>query len=160
MILQDNAFAKGLLNVPLDQYEELRAICGDDQATGCYAKSNCDLEDTCDSREVSEALSTTSSSIQGSGRQKRSRHWGEEALSKIDGLTTQVSLLTEAVSTVDQEFCDRVYGEVMKLEGYDDRVLDKAFEYLTNHAIAGRQFLSKRHNMRMLWMEDFVAKKD
>lgn len=156
--IEENSYAKDLLNVPVPQYEEMMLVCGEDHATGCYGKSFDDIEEISESRE-SETPSVSNSSMKRSGREKR-KHWGEEALSRIDGLTEQVSRLSESVANVDQEFCDRVFYEVMKLTEFEEHLLIKAFDYLTECPLAGKQFISKRPNMRKDWMEKFISEMD
>lgn len=56
-------FVEDILNAPLEQYEELKVIYKDDQATGCYTNSNWDDQDTYDNQATSEAPLITNSSL-------------------------------------------------------------------------------------------------
>ncbi|KAF9598501.1 hypothetical protein IFM89_028033 [Coptis chinensis] len=149
--IEENPYAKGLLNVSIEQYDELSLACGDDQATGSSGKAIADIQsETVDIEDVSETRGVPQ-------KAKRSRQW-EEAFSKLDGLSQQVSRLANAVSNVDQSFCDRVFYEVMNMEGFETLMLNSAFEYLTENPLAGKQFISKTHELRMNWLMSFAAK--
>ncbi|KAF9592098.1 hypothetical protein IFM89_011936, partial [Coptis chinensis] len=42
--IEDNPYAKGFLNVQIEQYDELSLACGDDQATGSSRKAITDTQ--------------------------------------------------------------------------------------------------------------------
>ncbi|KAF9610681.1 hypothetical protein IFM89_023937, partial [Coptis chinensis] len=149
--IEDNPYAKGLLNVPIEQYDELSLACGDDQATGSSGKA---IADTQSENVYVEEVSKTQGMPQ---KAKRSRQW-EEAFSKLDGLAQQVSHLANVVSNVDQSFCDRIFSEAMNIERFDTQMLNSAFEYLTEKPLAGKQFLSKITELHMNWLTSFVAR--
>ncbi|PIA26982.1 hypothetical protein AQUCO_08400032v1 [Aquilegia coerulea] len=130
--IEANSYAKDLINVPLEQYEELKLVCGEDQATGSFGKSISDVQ---------------------SKRGKRSRPW-EDVLSKVDGLTEQVGRLTEAL--VDDSFVEKLYSEVTSMEGFEKKFLENAFDYLMAHPIEAKKFMVRRLAMRREWLQAFA----
>ncbi|KAL5704937.1 hypothetical protein ACHQM5_023293 [Ranunculus cassubicifolius] len=160
--IEANSYARDLLNTPLDDFEDLRLVCGEDLATGSHAKSNSDIkfetvvhdEATSESQDVAQP---TSSEAPKESRGKRTRQsYMEETLAVVGGLSKQVALLTEAVGS-DQEFVSRVFDEVMNMDGFSEQVLNKAFEHLTERPLAGRQFIARRPHMRVEWLKDFAS---
>ncbi|KAF5206651.1 hypothetical protein FRX31_003767 [Thalictrum thalictroides] len=57
--MQENPWAKEFINVSIEQYEELRLVCGEDQATGSFSKSMSDAQ-TDEGNESSRAHNESS----------------------------------------------------------------------------------------------------
>ncbi|PIA33127.1 hypothetical protein AQUCO_04200114v1 [Aquilegia coerulea] len=146
--IEANSYAKDLINVPLEQYEELKLVCVEDQATGSFGKSISDVQ----SENVDDVTSGKESSKR-SKRGKRSRPW-EDVLSKVDGLTEQVGRLTEAL--VDDSFVEKLYSEVTSMEGFEEKFLENAFDYLMAHPIEAKKFMVRRLAMRREWLQAFA----
>ncbi|KAL5725759.1 hypothetical protein ACHQM5_008868 [Ranunculus cassubicifolius] len=114
--IEENAYAKDLLNVPLLDFEYLRLVCGEDLATGSYAKSNSDGQ----SENVAEEATSEAQDVAGPSttnqpndnpRKRTRQYFMEEAVQTMSGLTKEVARLTNAIGS-DQEFCNRVFDEV------------------------------------------------
>ncbi|KAL5726414.1 hypothetical protein ACHQM5_009459 [Ranunculus cassubicifolius] len=159
--IEENAYAKDLLNVPLIDFEYLRLVCGEDLATGSYAKSNSDGQ----SENVAEEATSEAQDVVGPSttnqpndnpRKRTRQYFMEEAVQTMSGLTKEVARLTNAIGS-DQEFCNRVFDEVMTMVEFDDYVLKKAFEHLTENPLVGRQFVARRHEMRVVLLKEFAS---
>ncbi|KAL5716015.1 hypothetical protein ACHQM5_017759 [Ranunculus cassubicifolius] len=159
--IEENAYAKDLLNVPLLDFEYLRLVCGEDLATGSYAKSNSDGQ----SENVAEEATSEAQDVVGPSttnhpndnpRKRTRQYFMEEAVQTVSGLTKEITRLTNAIGS-DQEFCNRVFDEVMTMVEFDDFVLNKAFEHLTENPLVGRQFVARRHEMRVVWLKEFAS---
>ncbi|KAF5175985.1 trichome birefringence [Thalictrum thalictroides] len=85
-----------------------------------------------------------------------------EALSsvtfEVDGLSNQVGKLTEAF--VDDAFVEKLYSEVLGMEGFDMAFLEKAFDYLVAHQLEGKKFMVRRLEMRKEWLQTFASTLD
>ncbi|PIA64220.1 hypothetical protein AQUCO_00100005v1 [Aquilegia coerulea] len=136
--IEANSYAKDLINL----------VCGEDQATGSFAKSISDVQ----SENVDDVTNGKESSERNK-RGKRSRPW-EEVLSKVDGLTEQVGRLTEAL--VDDSFVEKLYSEVTSMEGFEEKFLENAFDYLMAHPIEAKKFMVRRLAMRREWLQAFA----
>ncbi|KAL5709543.1 hypothetical protein ACHQM5_020222 [Ranunculus cassubicifolius] len=87
--IEENAYAKDLLNVPLDDFEYLRLVCGEDLATGSYAKSNSDgqSENVAEeaTSEAQDVVGPSTTNQQNDNRRKRTRQcFMEEAFQTRD----------------------------------------------------------------------------
>ncbi|KAF5176983.1 hypothetical protein FRX31_033430, partial [Thalictrum thalictroides] len=123
-----NPWAKELLNVPIEQYEELRLVYGEDQATGSFLRSMSNTQ----AEEGNKGSSAHNKSSDDRRRGKRTRPW-DDVMAKVDGLSNQVGKLTEAL--VDDAFVEKLYSEVLGMEGFDMAFLEKAFDYLVVHQL-------------------------
>ena len=47
---------------------------------------------------------------------------------------------------------------MMNVEGFEEDMLDEAFDHLVNDEKAGRAFMAKNDRMRKLWLEKFFNK--
>ncbi|KAF5199300.1 hypothetical protein FRX31_011113 [Thalictrum thalictroides] len=151
--MQENPWAKELLNVPIEQYEELRLVCGDDQATGSLSRSMSDTQ----VEEGNEGSSAQNKSSEDRRRGKRTRPW-DDVMAKVDGLSNQVGKLTEAL--VDDAFVEKLYSEVLGMDGFDMTFLEKAFDYLVAHQLEGKKFIVRRLEMRREWLQTFASTLD
>ncbi|KAF5197974.1 hypothetical protein FRX31_012441 [Thalictrum thalictroides] len=79
-------------------------------------------------------------------------------MAKVDGLSNQVGKLTEAF--VDDAFVEKLYSEVLGMEGFDMAFLEKAFDYLVAHQLEGKKFMVRRLEMRKEWLQTFASTLD
>nr|POE53890.1 hypothetical protein CFP56_27576 [Quercus suber] len=53
---------------------------------------------------------------------------------------------------------NELHKVVMNVEGFEEDMLDEAFDHLVNDEKAGRAFMAKNDRMRKIWFEKFFNK--
>ena len=53
---------------------------------------------------------------------------------------------------------NELHKVVMNVEGFEEDMLDEAFDHLVNDEKAGRAFMAKNDRMRKLWLKKFFNK--
>ncbi|KAK9988631.1 hypothetical protein SO802_028870 [Lithocarpus litseifolius] len=165
------------LNKKIEQYDEMAIVVGKDMATGGFSKQwsehsplvenetpqndiqNPEFEGDCDTlpKDAHEASNGTSSK----GRSHRKRTY---AAINEDGpfseMTEQLKQIAVAVTALSHGpvNTNELHKVVMNAEGFEEDMLDEAFDHLVNDEKAGRAFMAKNDRMRKLWLEKFFNK--
>ncbi|KAL6571158.1 hypothetical protein OROHE_002801 [Orobanche hederae] len=144
--------AKPYINKEIFIYDELHIICGDNQATGSFAKSSADdiheneyvvdLENDdfpMPPNETQVNINSMASLLpairkHGNGNGKCGRSI-EECIENIEKLACSVESIADAIKlTNNQEYTTSfLYSEVMKIEGFTEETLEDAFDYLNEN---------------------------
>ena len=160
------------LNKKIEQYDEMAIVVGKDMATSGFSKQwsersplvenetpqndiqNPEFEGDSDTltKDAHEASNGTSSK----GRSHRKRTY---AAMNEDGpfseMTEQLKQIAVAVTALSHGpvNTNELHKVVMNVEGFEEDMLDEAFDHLVNDEKAGRAFMAKNDRMRKLWLE-------
>ena len=115
------------------------------------------LEDDTKFEEVSKgkdiSLAVDSSS------QKKSH--GKRCDSENEGieiLAIEVKELVMAIKNLNknQLVVSELYEKMMKTKGFDEVTLASAFDYLVQHEMLAKAFMTKNDNLRKIWIHNFI----
>ena len=75
-------------------------------------------------------------------------------------MTEQLKQIAVAIATLSHGpvNTNELHKVVMNVEGFEEDMLDEAFDHLVNDEKAGRAFMAKNDRMRKLWLEKFFKK--
>ncbi|KAH7671934.1 hypothetical protein IHE45_09G020800 [Dioscorea alata] len=175
--MQADPAAKPFINKPIENYEELKIICGDDNATGSYAASlysdfgdkygsddnENDNSESPNEQPISEgegdgnsaprvpASPATSSTF----RAQRSK--GTKNNSMMSDLVYIVGEMAAAIKC-PTHWSETLYAKVMEIEGFTEQSLEEVFDYLHEKENEGRRFLVKSLDMRQAWVQRFLSR--
>ena len=113
--------------------------------------------------EVNEELRGKTLSLIGTSQPKslRKRKNDQENVEddKLDSMTEQLGEIANAIEkfTNDQVITAHLYV-VMLIEGFDEKTLVAAFDYLVEHEKQVKAFIVKNNNLRRLWLEKLEMK--
>ncbi|KAF5179720.1 hypothetical protein FRX31_030693 [Thalictrum thalictroides] len=107
--------------------------------------------------EGNEGSSAHNESLEDRRQGKCSRPW-DDMMAKVDGMSNQVGKLIEAL--VDDTFVEKLYSEVLGMEGFDMAFLEMTFDYLVAHQLEGKKFMVRRLEMRKKWLQTFASTLD
>ncbi|XP_039138769.1 uncharacterized protein LOC120276102 [Dioscorea cayenensis subsp. rotundata] len=169
--------AKAFINKPIENYEGLWIICGEDSATGSYATSlysdfgektigdennenensdspvdqpNSDDDGTGNSAPPIARSPATSSSM----RSQRTK--GSKDIPMMVDLVTVVGEMAAAIRN-PTHWSETLYSRVMEVEGFTEHVLEDVFDYLQERETEARKFMVKRLEMREAWVRKYLA---
>ncbi|KAJ0985961.1 hypothetical protein J5N97_004317 [Dioscorea zingiberensis] len=170
--------AKPYINKPIDNYEGLRIICGEDQATGSYATSifsdfgPAGADDVDTDTAVPPAAEQSDDDVIGNFAPpavdtpagstsvnraslvaRRARVQNDEVM--VD-LIKAVDHMADAIKN-PSHWSELLYSRVMEVQGFIDRELEVVFDYLEEHEHEGRRFMAKRVDMRAAWIQRFLC---
>ena len=109
------------------------------------------------SKDAHEASNGTSSK----GRNHRKRTYAAmNEDSPFSEMTEQLKQIAVAVTALSHGpvNTNELHKKVMNVEGFEEDMLDEAFDHLVNDEKAGRAFMAKNDRMRKLWLEKFFNK--
>jgi len=178
--MQAHPAAKPFINKPIENYEGLKIICGDDNATGSYATSlYSDFGDKFGSddndnennespteQQISESDGDgqsvprvpnsprvpTSPATSSTFRAQRAK--GAKNNSMMSDLVYVVGEMAAAIKC-PTHWSETLYGKVMEIQGFSEQSLEEAFDYLHDNENEGRRFLVKSLEMRSAWVGRF-----
>ncbi|KAJ0978680.1 hypothetical protein J5N97_014154 [Dioscorea zingiberensis] len=158
---------------PLENYESLKIICGDDHASGSYAKVNfenfgerVDLEDNMSGDATPVAPNTvrpnenntevlpsppSSTSVRPVREKKRAR---EKSALVISHLIDVVEKVADAIKN-PTHWSGVLYERVMELDGFPDVLLEEVFDHLQENEKDARAFMVKKKAFRKVWVEKY-----
>ena len=165
------------LNKKIEQYDEMAIVVGKDMATGGFSKQwsehsplvenetpqndiqNPEFEGDTDTlpKDVHEASNGTSSK----GRSHRKRTYAAmNEDSPFSEMTEQLKQIAVAVTALSHGpvNTNELHKVVMNVEGFEEDMLDEAFDHLVNDEKTERAFMAKNDRMRKLWLEKFFNK--
>ncbi|KAJ0963121.1 hypothetical protein J5N97_028243 [Dioscorea zingiberensis] len=168
--------AKDLLNKPIPYFEELRLICGDDQATGLFARSiyeqfgatkneginekNPKTEDmdTSPTESASQHQETPHVSSTAPNNSRGSRSSKANFDSTMEEIAKGVSELSCTLREAKKHWIESLSAILFAMDDeFDEDDLDRAFEVLCHDEQSARGFVHRRPAMRRRWMENFLA---
>ncbi|KAH7663054.1 Myb/SANT-like domain-containing protein, partial [Dioscorea alata] len=167
--------AKPFINKPIENYEGLKIICGDDNATGSYATSlYSDLGEKYgfeDNENDNNDSPTKQQHSEGDGEGNSAPHVPSSPVTSSTFRAQRAkrgnnnSIMAELVTVVGEmaavikcptPWAEILYGKVMELEGFSEQTLEEVFDHLHEKENEGRRFLVKRIEMRRAWVERFL----
>ncbi|GAV64418.1 LOW QUALITY PROTEIN: Myb_DNA-bind_3 domain-containing protein, partial [Cephalotus follicularis] len=136
------------LNRKIEMYDEMTLVVGKDMATRSFAKSFVDIDMqeninvyylTAEEGETERGAkgkqtSSTATSSQARSHRKRNR----DELPQLDLVAAQ---LGEIALSRNELIVDDLYKEVMKIEGFEELVLENAFDYLVENEKQAKAFM-------------------
>lgn len=177
VLLQAHPAARAFINKPIENYENLRIICGDDYATGYYATSmfsefevpseheddNPDNGDSppmdhgsdedCDVHSAPPIVNSPATSS--TPRSQRSNR-GPKNNSMMGDLLVVVGEMADAIKN-PTHWTETLYTKVMEVEGFDEQVLVDVFDYLRAREGEARGFMPKKMALRVDWIEKYLS---
>ncbi|KAL4626946.1 hypothetical protein ACB092_05G132500 [Castanea dentata] len=165
------------LNKKIKQYDEMSIVVGKDMATNGFSKQwrerspllenetpnndiqNPKFEGNFDTlpKDALEASNGTSSK----GRHHRKRTYAAmNEDNPFSEMTEQLKQIAVVVTVLNHGpvNTNELHKIVMNVEGFEEDMLDEAFDYLVNDEKAGRAFKAKNDRMRKLLLEKFFNK--
>ncbi|KAH7679087.1 hypothetical protein IHE45_06G036000 [Dioscorea alata] len=173
--MQAHPAAKPFINKLIENYEGLKIICGDDNATGSYATSlyydfgekfgsednENDINESPNEQPNSEGdgdgnfAPPVPSSPATSSTFRAQRAKGGKNNSMMAELVNVVGEMAAAIKC-PTHWSETLYAKVMELEGFNDQSLEEVFDHLHEKENEGRRFLVKNIDMRHAWVERFL----
>ncbi|KAH7685606.1 Myb/SANT-like domain-containing protein, partial [Dioscorea alata] len=174
--------AKQFINKPIEHYEALRVICGEDSATGAYATSvftefgdnsehegnNMDnfeegpiehpSDDDADANSAPPVVSSPATSATPRSMSRRSSK-GSKNPSMMGDLIVVVGEMATAIKN-PTHWTESLYAKVMEVDGFDKKELVQVFDILQFREIKVRGFIVKEVELRKDWIENFLARMD
>ncbi|KAL4611579.1 hypothetical protein ACB092_08G135000 [Castanea dentata] len=165
------------LNKKIEQYDEMAIVVGKDMATGGFSKQwsepsplvenetpqndiqNPEFEG--DSNTLPKDANEASNGTSSKGRSHRKRTYAAmNEDSPFSEMTEQLKQIAVAVTALSHGpvNTNELHKIVMNVEGFEEDMLDEAFDHLVNDEKAGRAFMAKNDRMRKLWLEKFFNK--
>ncbi|KAH7686092.1 hypothetical protein IHE45_04G081400 [Dioscorea alata] len=176
--MQAHPAAKPFINKPIENYEGLKIICGDDTATGSYATSlysdfgeKYGSEDNENDNESPNEQPNEQPNSEGDGDGNSVPHVPSSPATSSTFRAQRAkgaknnSMMSELVNVVGEmaaaikcptHWSETLYAKVMELEGFSEQSLEEVFDYLHEKENEGRRFLVKRIDMRHAWVERFL----
>ncbi|XP_039134234.1 uncharacterized protein LOC120271626 [Dioscorea cayenensis subsp. rotundata] len=169
--------AKAFINKPIENYEGLRIICGEDSATGSYATSlysdfgEKTIGDKNNENENSDSpVDQPNSDDDGAGNSappiarspatsssmRSQRTKGSKDIPMMADLVTVVGEMAAAIRN-PTHWSETLYSRVMEVEGFIEHVLEDVFDYLQERETEARKFMVKRLEMREAWVRKYLA---
>ncbi|KAH7688926.1 Myb/SANT-like domain-containing protein, partial [Dioscorea alata] len=157
--------AKPFINKPIEHYEALRVICGEDSATGAYVTSvfaelgdnsehegnnmeNFDdgpvehpSDDDADANSAPPVVSSPATSATPRSTSQRSSR-GSKNPSIMGDLIVVVGEMAAAIKN-PTHWTESLYAKVMEVPGFDKKELVQVFDFLQFHEIEARGFIIK-----------------
>ncbi|XP_039138787.1 uncharacterized protein At2g29880-like [Dioscorea cayenensis subsp. rotundata] len=170
--------AKAFINKPIDHYEALRIICGDDNATGAYATSlyanfsdkseaegnNMENFDegpvelpSDDDADVNSAPPIVGSPATSSAQRSQHSSRGSKNPSMMGDLIIVVGEMAAAIKN-PTHWTEPLYAKVMEIDGFQKKELVQVFDYLQFRENEARGFLVKDMELRKDWIEQFLSR--
>ncbi|KAJ0977367.1 hypothetical protein J5N97_012841 [Dioscorea zingiberensis] len=82
---------------------------------------------------------------------------GGQNESIMSDLIKVVREMAEAIKN-PTHWSEILYKRVMEVGGFDNRVLEKVFDYLVEHEKEGKRFMVKGMDMRQAWIERYMSR--
>ncbi|XP_039144806.1 uncharacterized protein LOC120282119 [Dioscorea cayenensis subsp. rotundata] len=173
------------INKPIEDYEEMAIVCGNDQATGSFARTGSQSSrslgvrmempstpPTLDSDDQPQGLddwdftqsqpppaeTPTTSTSKVKEVNKGSKRIRREELEVMQKISIGLDRLASAAETdKGVQLSKRLYDEVMTLIGYYNKSdLGLAYDHLNAQNNLATAFINKDHDLRCFWMDGFL----
>ncbi|KAH7690398.1 Myb/SANT-like domain-containing protein [Dioscorea alata] len=152
--------AKPFINKPIDNYEGLKIICGDDNATGSYATSlysdSGEKYGSEDNENYNNESPTDQPNSEGDGDGNSAPHVPSSPASSSMFRVQWAKRGNNNSMMCPTPWAEILYGKVKELEGFNEQSLKDVFDHLHEKENEGRRFLVKRIEMRQAWVERFL----
>ncbi|KAJ0970477.1 hypothetical protein J5N97_023354 [Dioscorea zingiberensis] len=179
--------AKDLLNKPIPHYDDLRIVCGDDHATGDFARSIFDRfgSDDPDTEGNNETPTneleheseppvppepndqqrefprhTSSASTARTGRASRLSNENfimDHFGEKFDRLSASIEASNSIEASRPKPWKLMLSDALWSMEGYSDADLDMVFEILRDDRKLAEGFYLRKPSLRKIWLDNFIA---
>ena len=164
------------MNKSIAMYHEMQLVAGKDIATGAFAKSFHDInvdeptdtpsiplsDDDLDYDRTTQTMSMSSSQAQSSKRKHRKRRVDDDEENLGALIVKQMASVAEAIGQLNYpqtQWAMQVHAEVMKVDGFDEDVLDEVAEYLVRDSMTANMFMAKSDRLKKKWIENYLATK-
>ncbi|OAY77491.1 hypothetical protein ACMD2_25623, partial [Ananas comosus] len=160
--VQAHPRALEFLNRPIKHYDALYIICCDyhpktndnqvEEGRCVYGGGDKDQAESNQGEGSELPVNDGPSSSSSKGGAKRARISDDYYLSQ---LVTIVGALAEAIKKSTVHWSQNLYEKIEEIEGYNDKVIESAFDYLYEDEKRARLFMAKNCNMRRAWLERY-----
>ncbi|XP_039134144.1 uncharacterized protein LOC120271521 [Dioscorea cayenensis subsp. rotundata] len=178
--IEAHPIAKAFINKPIEHYETVRIICGDDNVTGAYAASlyagfgdkskyegnimeNFDEgpveQPSNDDADVNSAPPVVGSPATSSAQRLQRSSKGSKNPSMMGDLIIVVGEMASAIKN-PTDWTETLYAKVIEVDGFQKKELLQVFDYLQFHENEARVFLVKDMELRKDWIEQFLSRMD
>ncbi|KAJ0975167.1 hypothetical protein J5N97_017132 [Dioscorea zingiberensis] len=175
--------AKDLLSKPIPYYDDLRIVCGDDHATGDFARSIFDRfgsddpdtegnnktptnelehefeppvppEPNDQQREFPRHTSSASTARTGRASRLSNKNFIMDHFGeKFDGLSASIE------ASKPKPWKLMLSDALWSMEGYSDADLDMVFDILREDKKLAKGFYLRKLSLRKIWLDNFIANK-
>jgi len=141
-------------------YEAMTIVVGKDMTTGNYTKSYVDvnleenteeqsisIENEGEYEETSRGKETSSSSAQKSQHRNRNCMYEDDGVEKLSKKIGDVAFVIQSLSK-NQLDVNKLFTEVMKIEGFDEITLGDTFDHLVQNEMLAKTFMAKNANLK------------
>ncbi|KAH7691710.1 Myb/SANT-like domain-containing protein [Dioscorea alata] len=173
------------INKPIQDYDEMAIVCGNDQATGSFARTGSqssrslgarmdqpptspvidldnqtqgfdDFDDFAPSDNPTNDTPTTATSTARKGK-KRVKHANADEEIMRD-VKCELGRIANALEADKSKFISKeLLDEIMTLSAhYSEYDLGRAYDYLLQNLPLANGFMNKTHSLRCIWMDDFL----
>ncbi|KAL9333108.1 hypothetical protein Peur_073247 [Populus x canadensis] len=150
-----------MITVSKDVYDEevkaMKIVVGKDMATKNYAESYADVN-------LEENIEEQSISIENEGEyEETSKGKGTSSSNdSVEKLSKNIGDVAFAIQSLSKNQLDvnKLYTEVMKIEGFDEITLGDAFDHLVQHEMLAKAFMVKNANLRKIWVQNFMNQRN
>ncbi|KAH7658062.1 hypothetical protein IHE45_17G062000 [Dioscorea alata] len=173
------------INKPIQDYDEIAIVCGNDQATGSFARTGSqssrslgarmdqpptspvidldnqtqgfdDFDDFAPSENPTNDTPTTATSTAKKGK-KRAKHANADEEIMRD-VKFELGRIANALEADKNKFISKdLLDEIMTLSAhYSEYDLGQAYDYLLQNLPLANGFMNKTHSLRCIWMDDFL----
>ncbi|KAH7672132.1 hypothetical protein IHE45_09G033200 [Dioscorea alata] len=168
--IEAHPVAKPFINKPIEHYEALRVICGEDTATGAYETSvfaelgdnseheNIRSDDDADANSAPPVVSSPATSATPRSMSQRSSK-GSKNPSMMGDLIVVVGEMADAIKN-PTHCTESLYAKVMEVDGFDKKELVQVFDFLQFREIEARGLIVKEVELRKEWIENFLSRMD
>jgi hypothetical protein len=80
----------------------------------------------------------------------------------VEKLSKNIGDVAFAIQSLSKNQLDvnKLYTEVMKIEGFDEITLGDAFDHLVQHEMLAKAFMVKNANLRKIWVQNFMNQRN
>lgn len=156
-------------------YDEMAIVVGKDMASGsftdCFEKIDLDGSEGSNLKRKSKEFDdeedfvddneeVKASSVTGSSKRRRKKKEVSANDDQIQFVGEQLGEIAKALGKFNEDklVISHLYGEVMSMEkeGFDDKQLVAAFDFLGENEKQAKLFLAKSEKHRKIWLENFT----
>ncbi|XP_039119311.1 uncharacterized protein LOC120255571 [Dioscorea cayenensis subsp. rotundata] len=148
--------AKAFINKPIENYEALRIICGNNMEKFNEVTVEQPSDDDADANSARSIVGNPATSS--TPRSQRSSR-GSKNPSIMGDLIVVVGEMASAIKN-PTHLMETLYAKVMEADGFYKKELIEVFDYLQLHENKARGFLVNDMELRKDWIEKFLSKMD
>ncbi|KAJ0985531.1 hypothetical protein J5N97_003887 [Dioscorea zingiberensis] len=171
--------AKELLNKPIPHFDDLRIICGDDHATGEFARTifhqfgsentkeegagagaGVDMEtepsENNNNNNNNEGETARTSTTNNAQKRRRASRVNSEGTS-VDPMCNKFDRLATSIDNSSKDWKEKMSDALWSMEGYDDDELEIVYLALRGNRDLAEDFYMRKPSLRKKFVDQFIA---